>query len=464
MSNGLIDASLPYIKREGVDRVTGDYASVEDADRAIAGLRSFYATRYPLVSQLQGVQVNQAIADLQRIYRLVATPEMRVTGTTYPNNLGHQSAPGCFRCHDGAHYKVVDGALTKETIPAACATCHTFPQIGATESGVLIGQRPTSHDDRLWVFDHKSSVGRARSGGNRLRRLPHPDLLRELPQTRRRQGAARRHDLQPRGRHAEDRDRRRAPTATSRRTARNAMRTRSCPTRSHTANRPTPASRRPHHRPPRHDGGPSMTINGQRIPMRPDWMTIHEASNLMGVSPATLRRWSDAGRIRTFTTPGGHRRFSRAAVARLLPAETDERPIGARRLELLRVAGDVTWFPDLDPAARRSMRHHARRISTAVVASADAVTARERAVSVAQAESAAADCAVLAAAAGVGLRETVEAFLIFKAAYLRAIVEVDPDRADRARTSAATMETLTDLFDRLVCRAMRAHEDASGRS
>lgn len=158
LSNGRIDPSLPFVKREGVDRLSVAYASVEDADRAIAGLRTFYETRYPLVPKLQGPQVNAAIADLQRIYRLVATPEMRVTGTTYPNNLGHQTAPGCFRCHDGAHYKVVNGAISKESIPSACATCHTFPQIGATESGVLIGERPATHDDRLWVFSHKSSV------------------------------------------------------------------------------------------------------------------------------------------------------------------------------------------------------------------------------------------------------------------------------------------------------------------
>jgi hypothetical protein len=83
---------------------------------------------------------------------------MRATAATYPNNLGHQTAPGCFRCHDGAHYKVVDGAVTDETIPSGCATCHTFPQIGSINSGVLIGQRPESHTDRLWVFNHRDVV------------------------------------------------------------------------------------------------------------------------------------------------------------------------------------------------------------------------------------------------------------------------------------------------------------------
>lgn len=160
ISAGRIDPKLPYIKREGSDRLSVEYASSEDADQAIAGIRDFYEQRYPLVAGAKAGAITEAITELQTIYRLVATPDMRVTAATYPNNLGHQTAPGCFRCHDGAHYKVVDSVLTDETISSACATCHTFPQIGSVVSGVLIGQRPDTHDDRLWVFSHKASVTR----------------------------------------------------------------------------------------------------------------------------------------------------------------------------------------------------------------------------------------------------------------------------------------------------------------
>ena len=153
-----ISQSLPYIKREASAILKTEYASVEDADRAIEGLRGFYEAQYPLVAQGQSAQIDRAIADLKLTYRLIATPPMRVTAATYPDNLGHQTAPGCFRCHDGAHYKVVDGALTDETIPSSCATCHTFPQIGSTESGVMIGERPETHSDRLWVFNHRTEV------------------------------------------------------------------------------------------------------------------------------------------------------------------------------------------------------------------------------------------------------------------------------------------------------------------
>lgn len=49
-----------------------------------------------------------------------------------------------------------------------------------------------------------------------------------------------------------------------------------------------------------------------------DLLSVHEACALLGVSPATLRRWSDAGDVPAFTTPGGHRRFARQDILDLL--------------------------------------------------------------------------------------------------------------------------------------------------
>src|SRR5450759_3453083 len=54
---------------------------------------------------------------------------------------------------------------------------------------------------------------------------------------------------------------------------------------------------------------------GRRAPGR----VAQEASALLGVSTATLRRWAADGRVATFTTPGGHRRIRRSAVEALFP-------------------------------------------------------------------------------------------------------------------------------------------------
>jgi excisionase family DNA binding protein len=39
--------------------------------------------------------------------------------------------------------------------------------------------------------------------------------------------------------------------------------------------------------------------------------TSSQAANYVGVSLATIRRWTDAGHIHCYRTPGGQRRFSR---------------------------------------------------------------------------------------------------------------------------------------------------------
>jgi hypothetical protein len=156
---GKISQALPYIKREGVARIGKSYGSEEEADRAIDGIRGMYAARYPLVSKTRRREVDQAVDELKLIYRLVATPNMKALAATYPNNLGHQSSPGCFRCHDGAHYQVSpQGRVLNKTIPWQCTTCHTFPQVGTSVSSVSLLGEPASHKDRLWVFNHKDEA------------------------------------------------------------------------------------------------------------------------------------------------------------------------------------------------------------------------------------------------------------------------------------------------------------------
>ena len=42
--------------------------------------------------------------------------------------------------------------------------------------------------------------------------------------------------------------------------------------------------------------------------------TSSQAARYVGVSLATVRRWTDAGHIDCYRTPGGQRRFSRAQL------------------------------------------------------------------------------------------------------------------------------------------------------
>lgn len=76
-----------------------------------------------------------------------------------------------------------------------------------------------------------------------------------------------------------------------------------------------------------------MTTTATPVRGQEEWLSVRAACALIGVSPATLRRWSNAGVIATFTTPGGHRRFARSAVLDLLPRDAGTGTAPAAREE-----------------------------------------------------------------------------------------------------------------------------------
>ena len=156
LSVGTVDPALPYIKREGMRLLWAGYPDEETADAEIDKLKDFYAVNYPQVAATMPAQIDAAIEEIKVLYRLSATPAMNVTPSTYPDQLGHRDFPGCFRCHDGGHFLVEDGVATKKSIPSTCDTCHTFPQIGPAVASLPLGEPPETHNEELWVFNHKS--------------------------------------------------------------------------------------------------------------------------------------------------------------------------------------------------------------------------------------------------------------------------------------------------------------------
>lgn len=49
-----------------------------------------------------------------------------------------------------------------------------------------------------------------------------------------------------------------------------------------------------------------------------DLLSLSQAASLLNVHPATLRRWADQGDVLVVVTPGGHRRFPRSEIDRLM--------------------------------------------------------------------------------------------------------------------------------------------------
>ena len=54
--------------------------------------------------------------------------------------------------------------------------------------------------------------------------------------------------------------------------------------------------------------------------------TSSQAAQYLGVSLATIRRWTDAGHIACYRTPGGQRRFSREQLDGFIASMQSDSP------------------------------------------------------------------------------------------------------------------------------------------
>lgn len=204
-----------------------------------------------------------------------------------------------------------------------------------------------------------------------------------------------------------------------------------------------------------------------------EWLTIRQASDMIGVSSATLRRWSDAGDIKAFTTPGGHRRFSRAAVIGMLPASRRRRPnlerLGETPEHLTRVyrrnavktTGGVAWLELLDQGDRELFREHGRRMAASLLAFVDGATSDADPGALDDAERAAAEYGRIAGERRLGMHQTVDIFLRFRMVFLHELAVIA--RRHGLDTTEATdlLESATEAVDRLLGALMEGYETAT---
>ncbi|GAB4334133.1 MAG: hypothetical protein Kow0010_20980 [Dehalococcoidia bacterium] len=109
-------------------------------------------------------------------------------------------------------------------------------------------------------------------------------------------------------------------------------------------------------------------------PKSSKWLTLRAAADLLGVSESTIRRWADAGEIRSYRTSGGHRRILEEDVRHIIansgrPASSDTDRISdlamaraRRKINRSRGGRGADVFRGLDEEARGRLRVIGRQL------------------------------------------------------------------------------------------------------
>lgn len=199
------------------------------------------------------------------------------------------------------------------------------------------------------------------------------------------------------------------------------------------------------------------------------WITLGQACSLLGVNESTLRRWADAGHVRSFRTPGGHRRFSEEDLRVLMAGQAAgaDEPYNAIssvalsriRRRLQRGKGQTAhWYSNLNAEDRENMRPLGRRL-VALVSEYLSRGAR-RTDLLDEAKEIAREYGRILVRDGLSLRDAVEGFTFFRKMLDETAMEEAQKNELSGEKAIELWELLTNLGDQVLISIAESYEEA----
>lgn len=189
---------------------------------------------------------------------------------------------------------------------------------------------------------------------------------------------------------------------------------------------------------------------------------------MLGVDESTLRRWGDAGQLRAFRTPGGHRRFAEADIAELLAGRSHEprfQELGdlaltriRRQLHRRKGGQDVSahWYPSVDEAGRERLRFLGRRLMGLVTGYLS--RRGRRSALMAEVRSTGREYGAELAHAGLKLPQAVEAFTFFRHSLLQAAQQGLQKQGVSVGEALEACDQIMNLADEVLLGIAEAYE------
>lgn len=196
-------------------------------------------------------------------------------------------------------------------------------------------------------------------------------------------------------------------------------------------------------------------------------VSIGEASLVLGVSETTLRQWTDEGKIRAFVTPGGHRRYPRAELKKILSTRKTHSGIRDLVSELENTAhrhGEIarrfltrtTWYHVLSGDSQERLAGFGRKLLHLIIRYITQRSRREEIIH--QARDIGHDYGEILASLGLPLTDAVEAFILHREPLLGTIAHlVKKGEAVNGRVAEA-IPLVAQIMDEALVSLVTAHQ------
>lgn len=196
-------------------------------------------------------------------------------------------------------------------------------------------------------------------------------------------------------------------------------------------------------------------------------LTMGQARKILGVSEATLRRWTDEGKIKAFITPGGHRRYLESEVRNFmgakrrvhgmddLVAKMESVPLHEIHIARSHFA-QAAWYIGLSEDSKARLRELGSSLYNLAV---DYISRKKKhKEAVAEAQEIGRRFGEHLARIGVSLPDSVEAFLMHRTPLINAVNELVKGRESLQGRAADAIPMLVQITDEVLLSLIQSQQ------
>ena len=196
-------------------------------------------------------------------------------------------------------------------------------------------------------------------------------------------------------------------------------------------------------------------------------VSISKACQILGVSEATLRQWTDDGKIKAFITPGGHRRYSKVELKKFMSSR--EKVLSVKDLigeledtvclhrEIARNSlAHTSWYKALDEESQGQLAYLGRQLLSLIITYVSDPARREGTLR--SAREVGRDFGETLAKLDLSLTDSVESFILHREPIMNVVTHMMKKKEAFSGRIINTIALVTRVMDEALVSLVAAHE------